>query len=126
MPRWAITPLVIGVVLCMPLWIPAVLILDAVRKHRLRRAANAFACVACGRILGPGALARADKAWAEHVRELMRRNPGVRFRLVRTVHAICPDCGTHYTFREHERTFVREEPLSSDSVTWTSGTASTI
>ena len=44
------------------------------------------------------------------MRELMRAHPGVKFRLVRTLHAICPGCGTRYTFREHDRTFGVEPP----------------
>jgi len=42
------------------------------------------------------------------MRELQRKHPGVRFRIVWTVHAICPKCGTHYTYLESERTFVVE------------------
>ena len=108
-----ITLLVFGFVLFMPLWIPASFVIQAIYYRRLRKAANSFACVRCGKVLGVEALAQADEAWSEHVRELMRLHPGVMFRLVRTVHAICPGCGTKYTFREHAHTFVVEEARPS-------------
>jgi predicted RNA-binding Zn-ribbon protein involved in translation (DUF1610 family) len=95
----------VGFILLLPVIIPVAGLQNAVYKRRLLKAANAFACVNCGRILGPDALCRADEVWSEHVRELMRQNPGMRFRMIRTVHAICPGCGTRYTFREKERTF---------------------
>jgi len=113
MSKWVATLLVIGFLLCMPLWIPAAFLLRAVDKYRLRKAAKFFACVSCGRILGLDALARPDEEWSEHVRELRRQHPGVRFRLERTVHAICPTCGTRFGFREKERTFVLEDPSPS-------------
>ena len=116
MPLWISALLIVGMVLCMPLWIPVVVVVHAVRKYRLRKVANAFACVNCGQTLGAGAVALADKAWAQHVRALMRENPGVRFRLLRTLHGICPGCGTRYTFREHDRTFVIE-PLDEPPAT---------
>jgi hypothetical protein len=39
----------------------------------------------------------------------MRNNPGVKFRLVRAVHAICPSCGRTYKYVEKERTFVVQQ-----------------
>src|SRR4051794_19567613 len=90
MAKWANTLLLIVFVLCMPLWIPAALVMHALDRHRLRKAARAFACVTCGRSLGREALARADEAWSEQVAELMRQHPDVRFRLLRTLDAICP------------------------------------
>jgi transcription elongation factor Elf1 len=111
MPKWAGVLLVIAFVICIPLWIPALIVWNGVRKHRLRKAANAFTCVNCGATLGVDALARADREWGNQMRELMRQHPGVRFRILRTLHAICSGCGTRYTFHENERTFVVEDPL---------------
>jgi hypothetical protein len=108
-PKWAGTLLVIGFVLCLPLWIPAVIVWNAVRKHRLRKAARAFTCVNCSMTLGVDALARADQEWGNQMREMMRQHPGVKFRILRTLHAICSGCRTRYTFHEKERTFVVEE-----------------
>jgi RNase P subunit RPR2 len=102
--------MVVGFVVLLPAIIPAAIMLAALQKHRLRKAAKSFVCVNCGRVLGTGALARADEAWSEHMRELMRQHPGVRLRMLRTVHAICLGCDTCYRFREKERTFFVEEP----------------
>jgi hypothetical protein len=110
MPAWAIPLLLVVIVIGTPLWIPAIIIRQTVHKHRLRKAANSFACVRCGSILGVDALKRADTRWAEYLLELSRKHPGVKFRTVRTLHAICLNCGTRYTFCESERTFVVEEP----------------
>jgi predicted RNA-binding Zn-ribbon protein involved in translation (DUF1610 family) len=104
-PTWTAALLML---LGMPLWIPILVALDVVGKRRLRAAAASFACANCGRTLGVDAVTLSDKEWQEFVRTLIRENPGMRYRLVRTVHAICPGCGARYTFRESDRTFVVE------------------
>ena len=109
--KWAVALAVVALMLSLPIWIPAVGMWHVWYRFRLRRAANAFACLTCGRMLGIEALRRADKYFADYMRELRRKHPGARFRIVRTVHAICPTCGTHYTYLESERTFVaRKSP----------------
>jgi hypothetical protein len=40
--------------------------------------------------------------------QLKRQSPGVRFRVVRTLHAICATCGKRYTYLEEENTFIPE------------------
>jgi hypothetical protein len=96
----------VGVVLTLPLWMVVAIALDVVERRRLRKAAGSFLCRHCGRALGKHAVTLADKAWSEHVRKIMRENPGVKYRMVRTVRAICPGCGTRYSFDESDRTFV--------------------
>jgi hypothetical protein len=110
MPDWILPLLVIGVVLALPLLIPIAIVDQIICKRRLHRAAKSFTCVKCGKTLGKDAVKRADKVWSEHVSELMRTHPGARFRMVKTTDAICLDCGTEYTFREGEGTFVVAEP----------------
>lgn len=46
-----------------------------------------------------------------------RKLPHVRFRIVRTLHAICMHCGTRYTYRDAERTFVVEQPAARERFT---------
>jgi hypothetical protein len=103
-----------GVVLAMPILIPVAILSQIAYRTRLRKAAKSFACINCGRTLGIEALKRADDVCSEQMRELTQANPGVRFRIQRTLHAICLTCGTRYTFREKERTFVVEQSRKSD------------
>lgn len=70
--------------------------LPIIYKRRLHRAAKSYTCVKCGKTLGQDAVKSADKVWSEHVSELMRTHPGMRFRMVKTTDAICLDCGTEY------------------------------
>ncbi len=56
------------------------------------------------------ALKLADEAVADQARERMRQYPGMRFRVVRTLYAICTACGTRYTFHKDEQTLVIESP----------------
>jgi hypothetical protein len=74
-------------------------------EHRLRAAAKRAACPSCGAILGVEALHPADDYRRARVAELHRSHPGVRFRLVRIVRAICGNCGTMLSFRDEPRAF---------------------
>ena len=103
---WALPFLLVVLLITMPIWIPAGIVLSAVCRRRLRKAAEGFLCVQCGKVLGAAALKLADEVWAAHWLELQRKYPGARLRMVRTIHAVCPACGTQYEFLERERTFV--------------------
>jgi hypothetical protein len=101
--------LVIGFVLLTPVWLPVALILHGIYLHRLRRSANRFRCVTCGVVLGRAALRLADDEWRKVMEERRRQHPGVRLRVVRTLHAICLCCGQRYRFVEREQTFVAND-----------------
>jgi hypothetical protein len=109
-PGWLLMPVGVVVVsallLTVPLWIPLVFVWDAQYRRRLRLAAEAFRCSTCGSTLGTAAVRRADEQWEAYVRELVRKNPGIRLRMVRLVHAVCVSCGTPYKYDDQERTFV--------------------
>lgn len=98
-----LTLMVIGFVILLPLWVPLACVAHGVYLRRLHSAANRAKCVACGQILGKESVERADAEWAEHIRELRERHPGVKFRLVRSIHAICTLCGTRYRYDEKTR-----------------------
>src|SRR5215469_18965556 len=93
LPSWAMVALVVVLLIGMPLLIPVAVVSQAIYKFRMRQAAKSFACMNCNTILGLGALTLADQVWGEHIREV-HRNPGLRYRIVRTLHAICLNCGT--------------------------------
>jgi hypothetical protein len=85
------------------------IVLTAVGKRRMRKAARSFACVVCAKPLGNIAVKLADDAVAEQARQWRRTHPYAKYRMVRTLRAICPVCGTRYAYDEADRTFLREE-----------------
>lgn len=111
--RWLFGLLILVVATVLIVGLPILLPLAAVlhvRDRRWRRlAAEAFACVQCGGILGPAALARADAEWAEHLAQWCREHPGHTFRLVRELDAVCTRCDMPYRYDEKCRTFCRPQ-----------------
>jgi hypothetical protein len=101
----------VGFVLFLPLILPTAIALHAIYRHRLRSAASRFVCIACGQVLGKESLRLSDIDWAQQMEEMRIRHPGVKFRVVRNVHAICSKCGKQYRFREQSRDF-EEAPVT--------------
>jgi len=99
----------IALILALP-----VLVLLAAAGHglylyRLRAAANRAGCPACGHRLGTEALRQADQYWQGHLDELRRTYPGIRFRVVRLIHAICTECRSNLFFDEKAGTFTKTQ-----------------
>jgi len=117
--RLPITIYVIGGVLALPILIPVAIVQHGLYRRRLLKCASRFQCLTCGALLGKKAVALADKACQDRISELMRVNPGVRFRLRRTLHAICPSCETRYSYSEKGDIFT----LETDSVSNFAGEA---
>jgi hypothetical protein len=93
-------------ILLLPAIVPVVGLSHRLYRKRLRAAARALACLSCGVVLGLESVRLADAAWDGHMRELRAKHPTIRFRVVRRVHAICPECDAHYTFLERDRASV--------------------
>jgi hypothetical protein len=101
--------------LLLPVIIPAVAIMGWRDNARITRIARQTSCRNCGHMLGDAAIERGETAWRERMSELhWRPEWGIRRRIVRDVHAVCPSCGAAYEFIPKTRQFV---PTS------TSGTA---
>src|SRR5262249_1619306 len=100
---------VVAFVLALPVLLPCALISHRLHRRRLRTVAQAHPCPLCGNILSIAALRAGDEEWRAYVAALHRLNPGVRFRLVRLVHAICTACGARLHFREASGTFMLSE-----------------
>jgi hypothetical protein len=100
--------MMIGTIVFLPVLVPAAGVYASMRGWRMRRAAETFGCVECGMPLTAQAVRWADREHREHMDALRRTHPNCIFRIVRTCHAICPGCGTRYTYLERERTFTRE------------------
>lgn len=89
----------------LPIIVPVACILHLLRKHRLRKLVLTATCQTCGKTLGLEALRLADVECSALVAELHKQHPLARLCLVRTLHAICPHCGTRYTYFEKDNEF---------------------
>ncbi len=105
MSKIGATLLVIAFLVALPITLPASILLHLRYKRRLRKLARSESCLNCGEILGLEALRLADAEWSAHVAELRKQKPGVLLRLVRRLHAICPNCGTRYKYSERQHAF---------------------
>lgn len=108
--RLAFILLGVLLVLCLPVIIPAVAVDQWLYNRRLRAAARAFACPACGSVIGDAALHLADEAWAAHISSQApdasmpaHKNSGPR--ILRHLRALCPHCGARYDFNERKKIF---------------------
>jgi hypothetical protein len=106
---------VVAFVLLFPLWIPLVGLIHARDQKRMHTAAEGFRCIVCGVILGKASIERADDEWEKYFDELHRQNPGYRFRVERTVHSICTECGKPYLFCEKTNRFIESQMLNHGS-----------
>jgi hypothetical protein len=93
-------------ILCLPILMPIALLSYAREQKRMYFAAEQFRCLGCGAILGRASIQRADDELGRYMDELHRQNPGYRFRVDRTVHAICAECGKQYRFCEKTNSFI--------------------
>lgn len=105
-------------VMLSPILLPVALILHSREQKRMRFLAETFPCLSCGRILGAESLRLADTQWENRLAGLTRDHAGsgIRFRIVRDVDAICPNCGTQHKFIAKLATFVPSEPMSGRHV----------
>jgi hypothetical protein len=112
--RWShyvFVPFAVVFVVLLPITLPVIAVLDALDQRRMRTAANTFACLSCGSILGGEALKLADEAWRQSFIDMHSRSPGFRLlrrspRIVRHLYAICPRCGARFDYVHRQRTFV--------------------
>jgi hypothetical protein len=89
----------IGVALLLPVIIPAAALLHWRDVSRMKRKARETRCVSCGRVLGDEAIEQGEAAWRERMSELhWRPEWGIRRRVVRDIHAVCPNCSAAYEF----------------------------
>jgi hypothetical protein len=93
------------VVIASPVLIPVALALHERERRAMRAIAETTRCKRCGATLGAASLEQADQAWADHVAALHRDHPGVRFRLLRGLWALCAVCAARYGFNAERRVF---------------------
>jgi hypothetical protein len=97
-----------GIIVMLPVILPMVIAAVAMQDRRKRTAAASFHCLICGKVLGAASVRLSDDAFRREMGELRGTHPHVKFRVVRTCHAICPACGARYMFRDEGRTFAIE------------------
>jgi hypothetical protein len=102
----AILTCAVALILFFPVLIPIALLLHARDRKRMYLAAEGFRCIECGAVSGKASIERADDEWKRSMDELRRQNPGYRFRLERTVRAICTTCDKQYRFCETTNRFI--------------------
>jgi hypothetical protein len=93
-------------ILFSPILIPIAFLSYARDQKRVYLAVEEFRCIGCSAILGRVSIQRADDEWGKYMDELHRQNPGYRFRIERTVHAICTECEKQYRFCEKTNSFI--------------------
>jgi hypothetical protein len=88
-----------------PLAIVLIGVLLAKRERRgLLSAVRALGCPSCSASLSEDSVRVAHKLWERHVATLTQRNPGVMFRLVRKIAAVCDACGARLQFDQDSGT----------------------
>lgn len=97
--------------LFLPIIIPVVGVMNWRDQRRMRALAKIFECKRCGQILGDRSISLADEKWAEILKTVHRADPvAIRYRIVRTLHAICTQCDMRYQYMEKTKTFVSLAP----------------
>src|SRR5271167_2393529 len=99
----------VTVLLLFPFVIPGMIISQVVRRGQLRRKVLSSSCENCGSNLGAKALQLADHESMRAFKEWKAKFPNARFRMVRTVHAVCAACGAKHTYFEKTRILALEK-----------------
>ena len=93
-------------VLFLPVTLPVMVVRDMIDARQQKRIANEVSCGRCGTLLGEAALKESSRAMAEDWRQLRERHPGVKFRRIRTHHAICTKCGQKHLYSNQGKTYL--------------------
>jgi hypothetical protein len=95
--------IIVAILVLFPIWMPIAFVITDIKKRQKRKAADRFSCVNCGSILGKVSIDLADAQQFELMQELLREYPGMRLSPpARTVHAICSNCDTKFTYSDRK------------------------
>ena len=89
----------------LPLLIPFLALDQKLTRRRQLLALAGQPCAVCNSSLDHGALDLADALWADRVAVMRAEHPGMRLRLVRRLHAVCPACDAEYEWDGACRSF---------------------
>ena len=105
--EWLYTTLCVAAfIVCLPVAFPVAMIQHVRAEERKKRRVASAPCVRCGAVLGAAALEKSDAEWSAYLEQLYRDHPGVKFRLVRGVHAVCLACDQQHRYDEASNEFV--------------------
>ena len=96
----------------LPVIAPVGTVISFFHRRRMLRIAEITNCSACGICLGPAATRLSDERCRQEAIERRKKFPGVIFRIIRDVHAICPACGAELTWFAASRSFRLKEPAA--------------
>ena len=91
--------------LALPLILPFLALDQKLTRRRQLLALAGRPCAVCTSSLDYRALDFADALWASRVAAMRAEHPGMRFRLVRHLHAVCPACDAEYEWNGACRSF---------------------
>jgi hypothetical protein len=96
MRRLPIPLLVLMIVIAFPVAIPIAIVSWLRDRRRMRAVAKRTHCECCGATLGAASLRCADPEWAKRVAALQSARSIMRFRMIRSLWAICAARGAEY------------------------------
>ena len=124
--EWLYITLMMGIfIVSFPVAFPVAMIQHGRIERRKKRRVLRASCARCQAVLGSAALERANAEWSAYLERLFRENPGIRFRLVREVDAVCVPCGQPHHYDEASDAFAatRDEPFTQAAKNARSGTS---
>jgi hypothetical protein len=105
MRRLPLPLLVLIVLITFPVTIPIALLSWIWDRRRMQAVAGRTHCERCGATLGVASLRRADTEWAKRVAALQGARPTMRFRMIRSLWAVCAVCGAEFNYDFRSRIF---------------------
>jgi hypothetical protein len=90
-------------VVLLPVIIPFLAFTQWRDSKRLVALARNFVCLRCGKVVGEEAVGLGDAFWRDHMTALHEKSPAIRFRVVRTIHVVCPHCEAKYQLTDDRR-----------------------
>ena len=112
MKRKAIGNVAFGViaVISLPVVLPVMVFRNMIDARYQKRIANGVSCERCGKLLGEAAILESSRVFVDEWKQLQAKHPGIKFRMIRTHHAICTECGQEYLYSNQGRTYLPVVP----------------
>jgi hypothetical protein len=105
MRRLPLPLLVLMILMTFPVTIPIGIVSWMWDRRRMRAVAERTHCERCGTTLGVTALQSAEAEWTKRVAALLDARPTMRFRMIRSLWAVCAVCGAEFSYDFHSRIF---------------------
>lgn len=93
-------------ILSLPVVLPVMVVRNMIEGRYQRQIADRVACERCGKLLGKAAILESDRVVADEWKQMQAKYPRVKFRRIRTHHAICTGCGQEYIYSNHGKSYL--------------------